>query len=63
MTRRLTSALTDIRSIAPRERREVIDRQLERLSVAAETAMDSEWDVAFALADDPKGIGAEANGN
>ena len=61
VTRRLTAALTDIRSIAPPERVDAIDLQLERLSAAAESAMDSEWDVAFALADDPKGIGVEAS--
>jgi uncharacterized membrane protein len=60
ITRRLKSALTDLRSIAPPERVHVIDRQLERLTTAAEAAMDNEWDVEFALTDDRKGIGAAA---
>jgi uncharacterized membrane protein len=57
ITRRLKSALTDLRSIAPPERVDVIDRQLERLRIAAESALDNE-DVEFALTDDRKGIGA-----
>jgi hypothetical protein len=60
VTRRLKSALTDLRSIAPPERVDVIDRQLERLRIAAEAALDNEWDVEFTLADDRKGIGAAA---
>jgi uncharacterized membrane protein len=58
VTRRLKAALKDLRSIAPPERVDVIDRQLERLAAAAERAMDH--DVSMALADDPKGIGAAA---
>jgi len=52
--------LTDLRSIAPHDRVDVIDRQLERLAAAAETAMDHEQDVEVALAADRKGIGAAA---
>lgn len=37
--------LTDLKSIAPHDRVDVIDRQLERLAAAAETAMDHEQDV------------------
>jgi uncharacterized membrane protein len=59
VTRRLKSALTDIRSIAPAERRGVIDRQLARLRMSVEAAVDDE-DVEFALTDDRKGIGAAA---
>jgi uncharacterized membrane protein len=60
VTRRLKAALTDLRSIAPPERVDVIDRQLERLAAAAEAARDHERDVEMALADDRKGIGAAA---
>ena len=59
VTRRLKSALTDLRSVAPPERIAVIDRQLERLRISVEAAVDSE-DVEFALTDDRKGIGAAA---
>ena len=60
VTRRLKAALVDLRSIAPPERVNVIDRQLERLATAVETAMDHERDAELALADDRKGIGAAA---
>jgi len=59
ITRRLKSALTDLRSVAPPERIGVIDRQLERLRMSVEAAVDSE-DVEFALTEDRKGIGAAA---
>ncbi len=52
--------LTDLKSIAPQDRVDAIDRQLERLAAAAETAMDHEQDVEVALAADRKGIGAAA---
>jgi uncharacterized membrane protein len=60
ITRRLKAALTDLRSIAPPERVGVIDRQLEALAAAAETALDGEGDVELALAGDRRGIGAAA---
>ena len=60
ITRRLKAALTDLRSIAPPERIDVIDRQLDRLRTAAEAALDEE-DAEFALTDDGKGIGAAAS--
>jgi uncharacterized membrane protein len=61
VTRRLNAALTDLRSIAPPERLAVIDRQLELLAAAAQTALDDERDADFALADDRKGIGVAAS--
>jgi uncharacterized membrane protein len=60
VTRRLKAALTDLRSIAPPARVDVIDRQLELLAAAVETAMDDERDVELALVDDPRGIGVSA---
>jgi uncharacterized membrane protein len=60
VTRRLKAALTDLRSIAPPERVGVIDRQLELLAAAVESAMDDERDVEMGLAADRKGIGAAA---
>ena len=61
VTRRLKSALTDLRSIAPPERMDVIDRQLERLRIASRSGEVDSEDVEFALTDDRKGIGAAAN--
>lgn len=58
VARKLTAVLTDLRSIAPPERVDVIDRQLRRLATAAETALEDERDVVFALTADSKGIGA-----
>jgi uncharacterized membrane protein len=60
VTRRLKAALTDVRSIAPPERVDVIDRQLELLAAAAETALNQEWDVEMALDSDRRGVGAAA---
>ncbi|MBA3841417.1 MAG: DUF2254 domain-containing protein [Actinobacteria bacterium] len=59
ISRRLVAALTDLKSVAPPERRAVLDRQLRRLRAAAEAALDAE-DVEFSLTADPKGIGAAA---
>jgi uncharacterized membrane protein len=59
ITRRLRAALTDLRAVAPPERLDVIDRQLKRLRNSAEETLNPE-DVAFALTDDRKGIGAPA---
>jgi uncharacterized membrane protein len=59
ISRRLASALTDLRSVAPPERRAVLDRQLERLRAGAEAALDA-GDVAFGVAADPRGIGVAA---
>jgi hypothetical protein len=58
VTRRLEAALTDLRSIAPPERVDVIDQQLERLATAVDAVMDEKSDAAFALTADRKGIGA-----
>jgi uncharacterized membrane protein len=60
VSRRLKAALTDLRSIAPVERVEVIDHQLELLVAATETAMEDERDVEMALSEDREGIGAAA---
>jgi uncharacterized membrane protein len=60
VTRRLKAALIDLKSIAPPERVDVIDRQLERLAAAVTTALDNEGDVQVALTEDHEGIGAAA---
>jgi uncharacterized membrane protein len=60
VTRRLKAALTDLRSMAPPERVDVIDRQLELLATATEAALDNESDLDMALVDDRRGVGAAA---
>lgn len=61
ISRRLVAALNDLVEIAPRERRPVLERQLELLAAA----VDSEgWDpaaTAFALSADTQGIGVAAS--
>ncbi|MDQ4082659.1 MAG: DUF2254 domain-containing protein [Actinomycetota bacterium] len=60
ITRRLQAALTDLRSIALPERREVLDHHLELLEVSAQNALDNERDVELALGGDRQGIGTAA---
>jgi uncharacterized membrane protein len=60
VSRRLTVALTDLRSVAPPDRVAVIDRQIEALATAVESAKDNGRDVEFALTGDRKGIGMAA---
>ncbi len=60
VSRRLKAALVDLRSIAPPDRIEILDRQLELLVAATEAAMDDERDVELALREDREGIGAAA---
>jgi uncharacterized membrane protein len=59
VTRRLTDALIDLRSIAPTERVPVIEQQLERLAEAATATVEAR-DLDFALGPDRKGIGVAA---
>ena len=58
ISRRLTAALEDLRSIAPSDRVEVVDEQLELLATATTRAMEDERDVELALHPDREGIGA-----
>jgi uncharacterized membrane protein len=60
IARRLKATLTDLRSIAPPDRVDVLDHQLELLAAAVETAMADERDAEMALREDRKGIGASA---
>ena len=60
VARRLKAALTDLKSISPPERTEILDLQLELLTTATEAALNDERDVALALNDDREGIGAAA---
>jgi uncharacterized membrane protein len=61
VARRLQAALTDLKSIAPPERVEIIDLQLDLLTTAAEASFSDERDVKLALHEDREGIGASAS--
>ena len=58
VSRRLKAALDDLRSIAPADRVDVMDEQLELLAAATERAMADERDIELALHADREGIGA-----
>jgi len=60
VARRLKAALTDLKSVAPPDRTEILDLQLDLLTTATEAALTDERDVAIALNDDREGIGAAA---
>jgi uncharacterized membrane protein len=62
VTRRLRSALMDLRSLAPKDRLGVLDQQLRLLTASAREAVDQPWDVDFALTSDRKGIGVTDQG-
>jgi hypothetical protein len=51
----------DLRSVAPPERVEVLDLQLDLLSKSVEASLADERDVALALFEDREGIGAAAS--
>ena len=57
VSRRLESALKDLRAVAPTDRVGVIDDQLERLKGAVKEAIKDERDAALMLADDREGLG------
>lgn len=58
VTRRLESALQDLRRFAPEDRRAVIDEQLDLLDEAIAVALDDPRDIELARAPDPSGLGA-----
>ena len=60
VTRRLQAALTDLRSVAPPDRVEVLDEQLDLLAQATESALSDGRDVEMALQADRRGIGTPA---
>jgi uncharacterized membrane protein len=60
VTRRLQAALTDLRSVAPPDRVEVLDEQLDLLAEAVESAFSDGRDIEMALREDRKGIGTPA---
>ena len=57
VTRRLVSAIEDLRSVVPDDRRPVLDEQLDLLEQAVRSAPITERDIDIALSPDPQGIG------
>jgi uncharacterized membrane protein len=60
VSRRLMAALTDVRSVAPADRVDVLDRQIAALTADVKAACDNGRDAEFALTGDHKGIGMAA---
>jgi uncharacterized membrane protein len=58
VTRRLCAALNDLKTVAPPDRQEPLDRQLRLLTAAAHRAYEDEEDIAAALTSDTEGIGS-----
>jgi uncharacterized membrane protein len=58
VTRRLRAALDDLKSIAPPERRPVLDRQLELLAELVNGRFEDPRDIAAAMIPDEQGIGS-----
>jgi uncharacterized membrane protein len=61
VTRRLRSALSDLSSIAPADRVEILEYHLDLLRAATKGAMEDERDAELALRDDREGMGAAAS--
>ena len=61
VTRKLCAALADLKSVAPADRQEPLDRQLRLLNAAVRRAHDDEEDVLAALTPDTEGIGSGAD--
>ena len=60
ITRRMVEALTDLRTVAPLDRRPSIDQQLELLCSAITEVVGDKDDISFALTPDRQGIGVRA---
>jgi uncharacterized membrane protein len=58
VTRRLKAALDDLKTIAPHDRIEILNQQLELLATSAEESIADPRDLAMALRDDREGMGA-----
>jgi uncharacterized membrane protein len=58
VTRRLVAALQDLKTLAPPERQEPLDRQLDLLREGVRNAYDDPRDIATALTADPNGLGS-----
>jgi uncharacterized membrane protein len=61
VTRKMCAALADLKSVAPPDRQEPLDRQLRLLSAAVRRAYDENEEIAAALTPDTEGIGSGAD--
>ncbi|MGY1699387.1 DUF2254 family protein [Geodermatophilus sp. SYSU D00766] len=61
VTRKTCAALADLKSVAPPDRQEPLDRQLRLLHAAVRRAHEDEEDVVAALTPDTEGIGSGAD--
>jgi uncharacterized membrane protein len=61
VTRRLSGALQDLKSVAPPDRQAPLDRQLRLLTAAVHRAYEDEEDIVAALTPDSEGIGSGAD--
>ena len=61
VTRKMCAALADLKSVAPPDRQEPLDRQLRLLSAAVRRAHDDDEDILAALIPDTEGIGSGAD--
>ncbi|MGY1669346.1 DUF2254 domain-containing protein [Geodermatophilus sp. SYSU D00710] len=61
VTRKMCAALADLKSVAPPDRQEPLDRQLRLLHAAVRRAHEDEEDVVAALTPDTEGIGSGAD--
>jgi uncharacterized membrane protein len=61
VTRRLSAALHDLKTVAPADRQAPLDRQLRLLTAAVHRAYEDEEDITAALTPDTEGIGSGAD--
>jgi uncharacterized membrane protein len=61
VSRRMCAALADLKSVAPPDRQEPLDRQLRLLTAAVRRAHEDDEDVLAALTPDTEGIGSGAD--
>ena len=61
VTRKMCAALADLKSVAPPDRQEPLDRQLRLLNAAVQRCHEDEEDVVAALTPDTEGIGSGAD--
>jgi uncharacterized membrane protein len=61
VTRKMCAALADLKSVAPPDRQEPLDRQLRLLDAAVRRVHEDEEDITAALTPDTEGIGSGAD--
>jgi len=62
VARRLRAALNDLRSIAPPERADVVDEQLQLLTQSSRAAIRDDRELKLVLGEDREGIGVASDG-